>query len=320
MPRRTMTFGRITVKESRITDSEFELDDIQGLDLLEEFSSWASGLPIDHFKDLARQRYGTKPTVDRYSRFTLLSMRTGHFGTAGDLVIDVSSHGTSYETLQNDSSTVETRCGLLVPPNSKIGLFFMEHQGHNACGSRIFSSFEAHLKDKAGRTLVGRKGNPLKLVIDKQTLVSGSAWLERASLEKVSVMKYEKPIDVSDSPVSVPLTYSRTLLPPKGVRWLPKWMKDILFDTSISGSSQIGFPTDEEFDEIVATLSDGEQTKTMVIGKEKSPAIRKLLNDDGQPALDAQMLIHSFDQDAQEYYSSQELDWSYKWTRTTDGQ
>ncbi|MCZ4151162.1 hypothetical protein BZG21_43020, partial [Escherichia coli] len=198
---RTMTCGRITVKESRITDSEFELDDIQGLDLLEEFSSWASGLPIDHFKDLARQRYGTKPTVDRYSRFTLLSMRTGHFGTAGDLVIDVSSHGTSYETLQNDSSTVETRCGLLVPPNSKIGLFFMEHQGHNACGSRIFSSFEAHLKDKAGRTLVGRKGNPLKLVIDKQTLVSGSAWLERASLEKVSVMKYEKPIDVSDSPV-----------------------------------------------------------------------------------------------------------------------
>lgn len=315
MPRRTMTFGKVTINESHRSNSEFELDDIQGLDLLSEFSDWAEGLTKDHFTDGVKKRYGTKPVIDRYARFSLLSMRTGHFGSPGDLVIDVRNHGTKYKTAQNDSSTVETRCGLLVPPKSRIGLFFAEHQGHESCGSRVFSSFEAHLKDKAERTLTGTSGTGLRLTITRETLVSGEAWLKQASLEKISAMKYDKSTDVSDEIAAVPLTYSRTLEPPKGTRFLPKWMKDLLFDTSIRRTSQLGFPTDEDYDELVATLGDGERRKTMVIGREKSPAIRKLLNDDGQPALDSTQLIHSFDQDAREFYEELEQSWSYAWTR-----
>jgi hypothetical protein len=315
VPRRVMTFGKITINESRIKDSEFDLDDIRGIDLLEEFSTWCGAVPKSHFTDTVKQTYGTKPVVDRYSRFSVVAMRTGHFGTDGNLVINIRNHGTKYKTDEDDSSTVETRCGLLVPPKSKVGLFFVEHQGHDACGSRIFSSFETHLKDKAERTMSGTRRASMQLVVKRETLVSGEAWIEAADLERITALKYDKPTDISEEIVETPLTYSRTIEPPKGVRKLSNILKGRVFDGTVHPTSQLGFPTDEEYDDLVVSLGDGERRKQMVIGREKSPAIRKMLNDDGQQALTTTQLISSFEEDAKDFFEGLDLSWSYGWTR-----
>lgn len=315
MPRRVMTFGKITIKESRINNSEFDLDDIKGIDLLKEFSTWCGGLPKDHFTDSVKQRYGTKPAVDMYSRFALVTMRTGHFGTDGNLVINTRNHGTRYKTAEEDSSTVETRCGLLVPPKSKVGLFFFEHQGHDSCGSRIFASFDAHLKDKAEKNFPGTKRGSLQLTIKRETLVSGEAWIEAADLEKITALKYDKPTDISEDILETPLTYSRSIEPPKGTRKLSSILKGRVFDGTVHPTSQLGFPTDEEYDDLVVSLGDGERSKQMVIGREKSPAIRKMLNDDGQPSLNPQQLISAFEEDAKDFFEGIDLSWSYGWTR-----
>lgn len=315
MPRRTLTFGKITVNEFRVSESDYDLDDIDGLDLLSEFSNWVEKVPKDHFTDAVKHRFGTKPEVTRFPRFTLVSMRTGHYGTAGNLVIDVSNHGTKYKTGIKDSSTVETRCGLLVPPGGKTALYFSEHQGHDSCGSRIFSSFEAHLKETLERNHTSSSGDPLRVTVKRETLVSGAAWIKAAGLERVTALKYDKSTDISDSPIPTELVYSRTIEPPKGVRHLPDQIKHRIFGGSVTDTSFLGFPTDEEFDALEVQLGRDGQTKRMYVGREKSPAIRKMLNDDGQPSFDDPNLIRSFEEDAKSFYETQGLNWSYTWTR-----
>ncbi|WP_426007348.1 hypothetical protein ACPFL9_09800 [Paenarthrobacter sp. NyZ202] len=153
VPRRTMNYQTLIIKESRVKGSEFVLDDVKGINVLDEFESWANGLASDHFKDSAKKSYGTKPTVERRNRLVILTMRTGHYGSEGDWVVNTRTHQKEYSTQDHDAQTIETRCALLVPPNSKLGLFFVEKQGHEGCGGRIAESFHAHLKGLAGKKL-----------------------------------------------------------------------------------------------------------------------------------------------------------------------
>lgn len=316
MPRRTLTFARIEIRESHITKSEFMLDDIKGLSILDEFETWLSNVPLDHFDERVKLRYGKKPKVKRRNRIVIASMRTGHYGISGNEVINVSDHSTAYQTNRLDASTVETRCGLLVPPGATTALLFVEHEGHNDCGFRIFDSFKAHLKSWALENHTGKRGKPLKLTIEMSTVVSGPDWLKNAEMQDLTVHCNRRPTDVSDEvPAHFNLAYSQTLSPMKGQRFLPPKFKKMVFNGGIRSAAALGFPIDDDYDSLITTVSDGERTKRIEVGNPRFPSIRTLLNEDGEDHLKMSGLIDIIDAEAKAFYESLRLDYDLQWTR-----
>lgn len=316
MPRRTMTYNSIGIHQTRIKDSNFILDSVQGINVLDEFERWCRGVSTGHFVEPTKHRYGKKPEVERRNRLVLATMRTGHFGSDGNQVVDTSNHTTSYETRSVDAQTIETRCALLIPPNSKTGLFFIERQGHEGCGSRILDSFKAHLTELA-KLKMNARGRPLNIVVDDHAIVAGDAWLEMANMRSVTAVQFEMSTDIADEggPRPVALEYRRMLSAVKGTSWLPTRIRDLIMRNGVRAASMIGFPDDGDYDELIIELGDGERSKTMVIGREKTPAIRRLLNDDGQPSLKVSAFIDRIDEEARDFYTERRLSWDYVWTR-----
>jgi hypothetical protein len=309
-----MTYQSVTVHEAR-REGLFKLDDIKGISLLDEFESWLRSLPADHFKNPAKLQYGTKPIVERRNRIVIATMRTGHYGTAGDEVVNTRTHSASYRTADVDAQTVETRCALLVPPHSDTALFFVEKQGLDGCGTRVLQSFVAHFKEFAkGRQ--GTNNNPLSVVVEVLTVVEPDAWLEHARMESITAVVNEHTPDVADEGAvrSVPVRLSNTLTPVKGERYLPERFRSSISEKRLEAAADLGFP-DLHYDEFLIRLGDGDHSKTMVIGNEKTPSIRVLLNDHVGRSLTVSELIGRIDDEAKGYYSRRELTYQLAWTR-----
>ena len=315
MPRKTMTLQSMKIHESR-KDRIFKLDNVLGLDVLDVFESWALNLQPDHFDNPNKKQYGLKPEVERRNRIVILTMRTGHYGNPGDLVVDTSSHKTKYKTKAKDAQTVSTRCALLVPPNSETALFFIEKQGHEGCGPRVMSSFHAHLKVLT-ESLPTEKGEPLKAVISVASVVSPQEWLASAEVESVTAVVNYYTSDIADAHTTkpVPMVFSSTLTAAKGTRWLPRWVRDILGNDDVSAAADLGFPDDLDYDELVVTLNDGDRSKKMVIDKKKTPSVRVMLNDDGESPLGMSELISRIDSEASSYYKRHKVTHQMAWTR-----
>lgn len=301
-------------------DRVFKMDDILGLDALEAFERWALNLAPDHFDYPNKKQYGLKPEVERRNRIVILSMRTGHYGNAGDLVVDTGNHETKYKTNEKDAQTILTRCALMVPPHGETALFFIEKQGHEGCGPRIMASFHAHLKVLT-ESLPTDSGRPLNAVIKVVTVVAPKEWLAFAEVESVTAVVNQYTNDIADahSTKPVPMVLSSTLTAAKGSRWLPRWVRDVLSLKDLDAAADLGFPDDLDYDELVVTLNDGNQSKTMVIGKDKTPAVRVMLNDDGQAPLEMSEFIDRIDVEASNYFKRRKVSYNLAWTRKLPG-
>lgn len=312
-----MVYQSFYVHEARKDQNLFQLDDVLGIDVLDEFEKWARSLPSDHFKNPTTQFYGTKPDVDRRNRLVFATMRTGHYGTAGDQVVNTSTHSPSFTTAEVDAQTVETRCGMLVPPGASKGLFFIEKQGFEGCGHHLLPSFNAHLKDLASQQ-TRRDGRPYNLVVKTDTVVAADAWLRQAQMEAVTGIVHHYSPDLADAMPLHPeeVLFSSTLQPVKGNSFLPSWYKQLVFNQKLGAAAYLGFPGEAPYDELVVKMGDGAQSKTMVIGREKTPGIRLLLNDHGKPTLSMSQLVDTIDIEAKNFYEREKLSYEYAWTRT----
>lgn len=311
-----MSYQTLEVKVSHVKNSEFILDDVKGINVLDEFETWAKGLSTDHFKDPVTKSYGTKPSVDRRNRLVMLTMRTGHYGSEGDWVVNTKTHQMEYKTEDHDAQTIETRCALLVPPGSKTALFFVEKQGHEGCGGRVAESFQGHLKSVTSK-MTRSNGKPLEAIVTFKTVVAGDAWLEAAKLRSVTAVanEYTSDIAASSAVKDVPMKFSSTLTPALRTAWLPAWVRDVISDKKVKAAADLGFPGGLDYDELIIELGDGDQRKTMVVGKERTPAIRRMLNNYGEPSLSPSALVDRIDEEAKSYYERNKLGWDYKWTR-----
>ncbi|KHL03150.1 hypothetical protein [Sinomonas humi] len=319
MPRKTMTYQSLACNESHRKDNTFRMDDIHGIDALDLFEEWARGLPLDHFKDPTKLTYGTKPEVERRNRLVLITMRTGHYGTEGDHVVDTLLHEASYRTSSVDAQTVETRCALLVPPGAQEALFFIERQGNEGCGGRVLDSFLAHLR-VAAQSEPGTNGRPLQLTVDRQTVVETDAWLQQAQLETVAVSR-RATINAATSDVGdvhpirpFEVGYGSTLTPLKGTRYLPEWVRSLIIQKKLASAPDLGFGA-EDYEEMTITLGDGQRRKSMVIGKERTPPIRILLNDHAEQALPMNTFVDRIDDEAERYYGRRSQNYDRAWTR-----
>lgn len=311
-----MIMQTFQVSEVRKKNSDMVLDDVAGISVLDEFETWAGSLDKSHFKNSTKKHYGTKPKMRRRNRIVVAQMRTGHYGTVGDQVIDTSTHTKAYGTKADDAQTVETRCAFLIPPGSRVGLFFTEKQAFESCGGMLLGSFSAHLKDSAEK-IKRPDGKTYKLKISIETVVEPDAWVATAHMQSVTAIKYEYTKDVGDEHAtkSVNMQYATTLQPVKGNPFLPDMVRDMVFDKKLEAAAHLGFPDDLNYDELIVKLGDGDQSKTMVIDKQKTPAIRVLLNDHGQSHLKLTELIATIDEEAKTFYERRKLSWDYSWTR-----
>ncbi|MFC0248443.1 hypothetical protein ACFFIO_08005 [Citricoccus parietis] len=317
MPYRTMTYREVLGNVSHQPKPLLNLSDVKGVDLLHEFESWARSLPDDHFKDSTKKTYGTKPTVIRRNRLVLVEMRTGHYGMAGEKVIDVSNHAGQYETRDDDASTVRTRCAFLLPPGHDRGLFFTERQRHDNCGERVIDSFKAH-----ARTLVAgksKKGADANLVLETPTVAESEAWLAAANLEDIHIVRYDHQQDVAaESPLrGIPVTYASSIAPVKGNRYLPKRLWTLFREEPDSALAYLGIDdaTDEDIDEVRLKVGDGEKSREFIVGKTKTPSIRVVLTPPGEPPLNETALVDTIDETARSYYQRWQLQYDYAWTR-----
>lgn len=306
----------IQVSQTRRKNSEMDLDAVAGVDILAMFSQWASSLDKAHFKNPTKKHYGTKPGLKIRNRLVVLNMRTGSYGTEGDHVIDTTTHAKSYGTKAEDAQTVETRCAFLVPPGLKIALFFTEKQGHENCGGMVLASFVAHLKTEIAK-IKRPDGKKYSITVDTKTVVEPDAWVASAHMESVTAVMHEYNSDIGDATATRPVSmrYTTTLAPVKGTPFLPDKVRDVIFDKKLQAAADLGFPDDLAYDELIVKLGDGEQSKTMVIDNQKTPAIRVLLNDHGEPHLKLSGLISRIDEEAKDFFERRQMKWNYAWTR-----
>ncbi|WP_426007349.1 hypothetical protein ACPFL9_09805 [Paenarthrobacter sp. NyZ202] len=160
-------------------------------------------------------------------------------------------------------------------------------------------------------------GNPLEAVVSFVTVVAGDAWLATAKLRTVTAVANEYTSDIASASQTnpVPMKYSSTLAPAHRTSWLPSWVQSVVSNKKVAAAADLGFPGGIDYDELIIELGDGDQKKTMVVGKEKTPAIRVLLNDYGQNNLKTSELVARIDEEAKQHYDRNKLRWDYAWTR-----
>lgn len=319
MPLRTMTTRIVTGNPARSPDAKVDLTAMAGIDILDEFESWAKSVPVDHFKNPVNKSYGHKPTVYRFGRVVVLEMRTGHYGIEGEQVIETKGFTDQYTTSAEDASTTLTRCALFVPPGSTTGLFFTERQGHDNCGTRVYDSFELHIKEK--KIAVGKlkNGNDAHLVLDAPALVLGEAWMEAADLEEVSVIQYTEVSDVASTnpALAEEVIYTSSFKPKRGKRTFPQFIKD-----SVTGTKEdaIEFLTVVDVDkadddyEVEVRLGDGVQSRRFLVGKTRTPVMRHVLSADGEPPLKLDAIVEEVGLQSKYYFENHlQLGWGQDW-------
>ncbi|MDQ0709135.1 hypothetical protein QFZ52_001787 [Arthrobacter woluwensis] len=317
MAQRTMTLQAIRIKASR-KDAFYFLDNVSGVEVLDYFEKWAKSLSPDHFNNHTKQTYGTKPLVERRNRLVVLTMRTGHYGSPGEHVIDTAKHAPQYETKDIDAATVETRCALLVPPGADRGLFFIERVVIEGCGSRVWSSFSEHLKDLL-HTKNADDGRPLRATIQAHTVNELDEWLEGADLESIKATIKSAHKDVADDGDTrgYSFEYTGMLKPTNGTKYFPRWVRDLILKHGIGEAAEIGFPVVEgsDYEDIAVTVGDGDRHKTFVVGREKTPALKLLLSGHGEQKLTTDRLIEEIDEAAKDYYARHNIAYQMGWTR-----
>lgn len=313
MPRRTMTIQELRVHPKRKSDEPWLLTNLfeAGIDLLDHYCNWAQNLPPDHFKDPVRKQYGTKPAVVRKNRLILTTMATGPYDQAGRHVYDVDQHVSRFRTDREHSATIPTRMALVCPPGASMALIFEEREGHYACSRRIISSWAAQLQATA-------ETHDMFATVHRRTRTEPGAWLAAAELEKVLVVRRShNAAPGSDGStthdVDFEADFSRVFEPPQG-RWaFPRRVKDLLFGDTAEALESFGVEDADEIDNILVTVGDQTNRKTMELGVERTPALRLVLNEETQPTLSDEAWAEKVAEEAAGIYRGLGRTWDPQW-------
>lgn len=313
MPRRTMTVQELLVHPRGKLSEPWVLTNLfdDGVDLLDHYCNWVKHLDKDHFKDSARKQYGHKPQVIRRNRLVLTTMSTGPYDQANRHVYDVEEHVSKFQTEKHHSATIPTRMALVCPPGALFALIFEEREGHYACSRRIISSWAAELQETA-------KSHDAAATVPRRTRTEPDAWLKNAQLEKVQVLRRSKnAASGSDGSTTheqqFEADYSRIFEPPNKGRAFSQWIKDRLFADTGDALESFGIEDVEETDNILVTVGDGKNSKTMELGIERTPAFRLVLNQEGEPLLTEDAWAGKVEEQAKSIYKGLGLTWNTDW-------
>lgn len=274
MANRTMTFKHLYVHKSRQKDAERHVltelpDGSNFLDLcnetLEEMRD--RGCDIDHGKRTFRH----VTAVKRFSDGVLATVETGSMGDV-PLVRDVQTGEASYKLTEYDSPAVTLRCMIVIPEGTRSAIACIEHGNHRSADQDL-------LKEIHAKWMSSHSG----LTLHIETVVQSQEWIDLAGLEAVTAVVYGHTADIADQgkPTKVG-TMQYHLVPEKGERFLGMPLKRRLMKSDLPRSRVLGLAEDLDIDEIVMTLSDDGQRKSVVLGRERTPTIRVVLSEPGE--------------------------------------
>lgn len=232
-----------------------------------------NGLAPGALHDRSKQRYCEPEGCIARGRSLTLAAKAGVYGDPGS-VRDVQT-GTERLSHNGDlTNAVPLRVSLFVPKRGTSALLFIEHIQGIAFGAQLLEYVKERWKERYA-----------EWTLNTQTLTRPDAWLKNAQLEAVHAEVYKHKTNLEDNGVASEIGILRTTLEPmKGSRYFPEKILKRLQDGTIDKSELLGLQ--EEPDSVKVTLGDGDQSRTFVIGKDKTPAVRLLVTDYGQPALD----------------------------------
>lgn len=306
MAQRTATITHIRyAKRHKRSAKPMDVSDLPGGDDLLYFvhAVWR-GLRTHALWDKPKQFYcDPTPGGSTLPAGRTLVMRAD-IGAYGDpsLIKDVE---TGEERLRNDegklTNAVAQRLVLLVPEGATSAFLYVEHLAGGRLGVRFLDVLKTAWRENFG-----------DYTLELETLTRPDAWLKSANLSRVSARVYGHSADIADSDLSTAIgDVHASITPPRGSRYFPSALLAALVDRKVGRAQLLGLS--EEPEEVKITLGDGEQAKTFVLGKERTPPVRTLVTDYGEPMLNDEQLRAWCLNDCGSHFKSVGVDWQTAW-------
>ncbi|WP_431918138.1 hypothetical protein [Micromonospora wenchangensis] len=257
-------------------DERLSLDDIGGTkaSLLSLIHGLLQDLKNEPLREEKSEDYLYIDEVDPLGARIHFNAEYGKFGLEGG-IRHTRSHETTHTYGTDESATVPIRNMILCLSRSKTAVFLTERYGNRGVGSIFLRQLQAAFRAKFS-----------DLILHSESFVDNEQWRifrERAKLTSVKVVRYSvshDPADGIDRKVIGKIVYEAK--PRWGVVGLGNKIKSGLLGGELNAHQLLGLSDVQDTDETRLTLSDGDQERQVVLGREDLPALVYTVDHDGK--------------------------------------
>ncbi|MFJ5108116.1 MULTISPECIES: hypothetical protein [unclassified Glutamicibacter] len=303
MGRRVLTVSELTFHQKfKRNAASFAPADLDGEDLLDVFASWAEGLTTADTHNEKRQTWVSVAEVVRYApRVIMLDLRVGAYGEPGDLV-DISTGDPVGQIEDHQAPTGENRAMLFVPELGERAHFLSEESSRGSAGGRILSLFKKYFSQYTDQ-----------ITMVTAPVTEGETWREAAKLTEVEVRVTGKSADVADG-LTVKVGRVSHVARPERRGFFPGKLLGELHHASVAAEVVAVEELPEDHDVFVTMVRDG-RAKKFQLGSEGAPAIREVLNDSNEAALDVDQLMETCTEKVRDLLARTGGEWDAAWSR-----
>lgn len=256
-------------------DERLPLDDIGGkrVGLLSLIHGLLRDLKDEPLREDKSEDYLYIDEVEPLGARIHFNAEYGKFGLEGG-IRHTRSHETTHTYGADESAIVPIRNMVLCLARSKTAVFFTERYGNRGVGSIFLRQLEAAFRAKFS-----------DLILHSESFIDNEQWRvfrERSKLTSVKVVRYKISHDLADGidpEVIGKIVYEAK--PRWGIEGLGNRMKNGLLGGELKAHGLLGL-SEEDSDETRLTLSDGDQERQVVLGKENLPALVYAVDHDGK--------------------------------------
>ncbi|WP_405087973.1 hypothetical protein [Microbispora sp. NBC_01389] len=242
----------------------------RGLDLSHLTHAFVKDIQKRPFKNEQFGHYLSVERVQAEGRCISFSAEYGRYGVEGNIK-NVRTNRKTHKYGADESPVVSVRNMLVVPPNADAAIFLAER-----CGGRgAATAFLGHLIKSFNRRFANEH-----LVLRKEGIADKEAWnkfVEKARLTQIKAIRYTQGHDIADGVNGLQATNIGKLeytVKPKRSSSLAKQLMSMIMDQSIKPETQIlGLREGFEVDEIRLQLTDGDQQKEVIMGRDGFPTL-----------------------------------------------
>lgn len=305
MGRRVLTVYELSFHEKhKHNAASFAPADLDGEDLLDVFQTWVAGLTTKETHNEDRQTWVSLAKVSLYApRVLLLDLRVGTYGEAGDLV-DVNTGNPVGDIADNQAPTGSNRALLFVPKTGERAYFLSEESSRGRAGGRIRDLFRSHFSKHTD-----------KVTMEMSPVTESEAWAKAAKLKEVEVRVESKGADIADGRHVEVGTVSYIAHPKRKKRFPGSLLKDLKDEENLKRIVAIkdkDLPHDHT---VWVTMEHDGRTKKFELGTEGTPAIRELLNEATEPALETPELVDRCVERVTNLCERRGAAWNEAWSR-----
>lgn len=297
MQRRSISFTTIRRKIGRKKDAYGALDNVAGVDLLHQFYAWAQAIDPNRLRNERLGKYAHVERVEAHGRSVLVTVDSGLFGEAGN-TWHVYNHEVSHQRTADEASAARSRLIFIVPEGSTLGIFGVESVGGASGASILIDEFAQDCRARWDADYW-----PTDRVYERDD------WLALADLKQLKAVYYRWSNNLEDGlePRRVVGRMERNLFPAEEGGFLPRPIWQALFNGNMSASAVIGVEVgdddaDNDPDIVFANVTRNGRDKTVELGNGKTPTVREIMTNTGEPPLDDLAFLHGAVDAASQHY------------------